>query len=831
MEPVYNDWRLVALTPLPLWVLLLAGLALAAALYFGLRGVSSERRLGRRGFLLGLRALAALLALALLLEPGIELLSTSPIRGRVAVLVDRSLSMTLPSQHRGPSREELAATLLAPGADRAALERKFSVEYFGFAEGVSPMEPAELAALANEDDATGAGGERGLRKDRDPEQRGNSPHDADPTRSDSSDSSANARNDNTRRDDSDFSGSASSSTQGFLREGRGRTEILNALEEVASTTGGRPLAGVVLISDGGDNGAIDEALKAGGERLDEVKGRLKALDAPVFALDTTSGNLKDVAISDLRVDSFAFVRNRVEVEVEVSQHGFPSLDLPVTLLREGQVVSTQRVSVGPNSSSRVTLSFTPDTTGEFAYTVRVPVQEGEAVSANNLRSFVLKVIRDRVRVLHVAGRPSWDERFLRMLLKRDPNVDLISFFILRTPSDLPVASNDELSLIPFPTDEIFHKQLSSFDLVIFHNFNYRPYRMAHYLPGIADYVRNGGAFLMIGGENSFTEGFYGGTAIESVLPVSMGPAPEKLSESPFSPRLTPDGRRHPVTALQQGEARNEAAWAQLPQLEGVNRTSLNSEGHALLEHPTLKDWTGRPAPVVAVREVGRGRSMAITADSAWAWGFMSASQGQPRRSYETFFQQSIRWLVRDPELTQLRVDAEKERYTPQESVALLVNARTRDYGPAAGARLDLELVETQSGTLSLQESGQVAQDGSYRFEVGKLPAGAYRATVSARRGEEDLGQAQDVFVVEESGPEQARPAPRPDVLKLVASETKGEVRSAAGARLSELPIKSPKSVEIGHRKTEPLWDRAWFLLAIALVLGTEWFLRRRWGFF
>ena len=134
---------------------------------------------------------------------------------------------------------------------------------------------------------------------------------------------------------------------------------------------------------------------------------------------------------------------------------------------------------------------------------------GEALASNNSQLFTVKVIRDRVRVLHVCGRPSWDQRFLRAMLRRDPNVDLVSFFILRTETDEQPWNRNELSLIPFPTYEIFEEQLQSFDLVIFQNFNYAPYGVEPYLAGIRDYVEEGGAIAMIGGDLSFASGGYG----------------------------------------------------------------------------------------------------------------------------------------------------------------------------------------------------------------------------------------------------------------------------------------------------------------------------------
>ena len=137
------------------------------------------------------------------------------------------------------------------------------------------------------------------------------------------------------------------------------------------------------------------------------------------------------------------------------------------------------------------------------------------------------MIRDRVRVLHLSGRPSWDERFLRAMLRRDPNVDLVSFFILRTESDEQPWNRNDLSLIPFPTYEIFEEQLRSFDLVIFQNFNYAPYGVEPFLPNVRDYVEGGGALAMVGGDLSFTSGGYGATALRDVLPVELPPTPPR----------------------------------------------------------------------------------------------------------------------------------------------------------------------------------------------------------------------------------------------------------------------------------------------------------------
>ena len=386
----------------------------------------------------------------------------------------------------------------------------------------------------------------------------------------------------------------------------GATDALGALRAAAGGSGapGRRLAGVLLVTDGADNGALAAGL-SGQPRAD-----LLALGVPVNVVAVGSDAPRDLAVERVAVDDFAFVRSTLTVEATLRARGFGREDVQVLLKREGQVVAQATLKLEPGKETyTVPLSFAPDTTGTFVLTVSTPVLPGEAVAENNTRSFVLRVIRDRVRVLLVAGRPSWDERFLRGLLKQDPNVDLVSFFILRTAGDNP-GPQDQLSLIPFPVAEIFGEQLRTFDAVIFLDFAYQPYRsldIERFLPNLRDYVRGGGAFAMVGGGQSFAQGHYAGTPIADILAVDPAEGMGETSE-PFRPRLTAEGRRHPVTSLAPGEGANEAAWSALPPLPGLNftRPLPSTDGaRVLLEAPTLLSG-GRPAPVVAVREVGIG---------------------------------------------------------------------------------------------------------------------------------------------------------------------------------------------------------------------------------
>ncbi len=605
-----------------------------------------------------------------------------------------------------------------------------------------------------------------------------------------------------------------------------RTDLLAALRAIGGSTAGRKLGGVLVVSDGADNAELGDGPAAGA-----VRDALLALKAPVSAVAVGSGNLADVAVEAVKVDDFAFVRNTVTVEATLRASGLGTLEVPVSLRREGRVVAQATVRVTPEQAIYpLQFSFAPDRIGEFVYTLAAPTFSGEAVTANNARSFALRVIRDRVRALLVVGKPSWDERFLRTLLKTDPNVDLISFFILRTPQDNPLAGNDEISLIPFPVDEIFDKQLASFDLVIFQDFAFKPYQVSYYLPNIRRYVENGGAFVMIGGENSFGEGGYHLSELAEILPVEPAGPPPSLE--PFRPRLTSDGIRHPVVRLASSAEQNAQAWEALPALAGLNVTRAKPGTRVLLDHPHLTVGDGRNAPVLALGEYGRGRSMALTVDSSWYWSMVAAGEGAGGpRAYERLWANAIRWLVRDPELTPVKVEVASDELEPGTPVAATVHARRSDYGPADGAALDVQLVEADTAQVVDRKAAVASADGAARVELKAPAPGPYRVVATASLAGTPLGSGEDAVAVRAASRELSEAAPRPDLLRAVAELTGGGFVEASAGRLPELKLAEPEVVEVGRAKDRPIWDRWEALFALAFCLGAEWVLRRRWGYF
>ncbi len=604
-----------------------------------------------------------------------------------------------------------------------------------------------------------------------------------------------------------------------------RTDLLGALNALKAQEVGsaRKLSGVLVLSDGADTtgslGTLDAA---------ELKEALAGLGVAVSTAVVGQGGLEDVAVEGVKVDDFAFVRNSLTVEVAIRAQGFAGQVLPITLKREGQVIATKQVVVSQaDQRSTVSFTFSPDQTGRFVYLVSAPVIPGEAITENNQKAFTLKVIRDRVRVLLVAGRPTWDERFLRGLLKQDPNVELISFYILRSNADEILAAESELSLIPFPRQEIFDTKIDTFDLIVIMNFGHAEsgVSLADFRAQFDRYVKNGGALAYVGGDMSFSEA-RGRTPFDQLLPLEPA-GPAVLAD--FHAKPTADGLRHPLVQVGGFGESTEALWAALPAVPGMNLTRAKPGATVLLENPDVPVGSAG-APLLAVWEVGRGRVLALGTDASWYWAFPSHAQGAPTRAYERMWGNAIRWLVRDPELTSLSVSAEAPQVDPGKPIAAVIQARTPDYQPAPNADVVVELQRADTGEVVGTQTVRAGADGVARVEFPAPGAGAYKLKAQSSRDGQPLGEAFDALAVRSLGPELSQAGTDAELLQAIAAATGGKFFTLDSLSVDELPLKEPPLVEVGRAKDEPLWDRWYWLLLLVVVAGAEWAVRRRFGY-
>jgi uncharacterized membrane protein len=341
---------------------------------------------------------------------------------------------------------------------------------------------------------------------------------------------------------------------------------------------------------------------------------------------------RDILITEVNAPALAFRGREVAIDITVKSYGYAGVTLPVLLQDSGKLLAAKdmRLQTDP-AEMTVSLSFVPDELGKRDLTISIPLQVGENISSNNQINLALNVVRDKIRILMVSGTPSMNYRFMRIALKSDPSIDLLSFVILRTPSDILNVPPNEQSLIPFPVETLFLKELNTFDLLIFDNFNYSLFLSPDCLESIRSFVENGGGFALIGGPNLYIERSDRPTPLDDILPFRFVEEEFYRRQSPVGLRLTRSGAEHPLMQADDkddkfgGDADGLSRfWQQLPPLDGINLVEAKSSANVLLESADGIAW-----PILVVADYRKGRVAALVSDYAWKWymGMVAAAKG------------------------------------------------------------------------------------------------------------------------------------------------------------------------------------------------------------
>ncbi len=610
-----------------------------------------------------------------------------------------------------------------------------------------------------------------------------------------------------------------------LEAGGTGTDITEALDEVKKAFPGTPLSAAILFSDGAANLGASEGV-----------GAAEGFGAPVVAIGVGDrSRFKDLQLLDLNAPDLAFIDHEANVRFKVRALGFQGKRVPLVLKRAGQVIATRVLTVSEDSSEQeVEFKFVPQEVGHFRFSVEAAFQVGEHSRDNNSRSFPLPVLRDKLRILYVSGRPTWSYRFFRQALKGDPGFDLVSFVILRTITDSVDIPQNELSLISFPTERIFTKELENFDLLIFDNFSFRVYFPYYYLENIARYVEQGGAFLMLGGEDSFGGGGYANTAVEAILPVELNRPAQPYVVGPVQPTLSSTGKTHPITQLSPDPEENLRIWSRLPALRGYNPTlRTKSEATVLAVLGTEDGPEEFGSPLMAVMDSGRGRTMAILTDSLWRWNFEMVGAGLGNQPYLRLVKSAIHWLSRSPSLDRVRLSSLQSHYRTGEEVEVRLRILGEDYRPSPAGEVVGSLMDPNGLQIPLRFEA-AGEPGLYvARSLLKIP-GPYRVSAEARRGDLTLGTSEISLTVQRFDLETEDASPRGEYLRALAGASGGvyfEASAFDDTSAEEVGrlLEGRARHDLVEERELPLWRIEYVFAALVLLLGAEWVLRRRRG--
>ena len=595
----------------------------------------------------------------------------------------------------------------------------------------------------------------------------------------------------------------------------GRSDLTAALRAIDAAPEEHPES-IVVVSDG----RLDDPLEGAAKDVASI------LHVPIHTIATTKSSPADASIRRVTAAGAAVAHVPMPIRVEVGCAGGLSCDdLTVTareLHHDGPpTLLASGLAHVREGTATVELTITLERAGHRVVEIALSgaardAGERDAVPENDRRLVGFDVTREHVRVLHVAGRPTNDVRALRQWLKSDASIDVVAFFILRTPTDNVNASQDELALIPFPVDELFDQHLPSFDAVILQDFDAQPYGLEKYLPLLATYVRDGGGLVMVGGPNSFVAGGYAGTPLADVLPVKLDTARDATAADTagFVPRWTDTGRAAPLL----GPLRN-LVDDDLPEMPGVNVVEdARPNALVLWEHPRLRTKRGAPMPVLTVADVGNGRSIALGVDGGWLFTFSDLGVRTSGRAHGALWDGLLGWLMRDPRFEPAQIEA--PNCVAGEPSVLRVRAVSAGKDPT---KISVDVTRTDAKADPVHvERANADLSGPIDLALPALAAGGYSALFTVASG----ATTRRDFACEAGGDEWADSRPDPDRLRAIADATNATFRFAEDAASVPFPKATVVSTERHVAPIAPPW--LWALFA-ALAVGAHWYARRRSG--
>jgi hypothetical protein len=606
-----------------------------------------------------------------------------------------------------------------------------------------------------------------------------------------------------------------------------KTDLSGALAAIRDRYRGQRVAGLVLVSDGGDTGA---AAPSGAV---DAAGRGDAQPFPVFAVGIGSPDgLQDREVLGMTAGDPRIDRASIDLHVSAVSAGFGRAPFMLRVMANGRAVETRRI-VPTTDGSPIDEVFTvaPDATNATVYSAEIAAAESEAVPENNMRSVLVNPAGRKRRVLVIEGAPGFEHSFMTRAWSGDPSleVDVVTrkgrnaenqdtFFVQAGAGRAAGLTSG------FPARR---EQLFGYDALVIANVEGDYFTRAQ-LAMTADFVSERGGGLLVMGGRSFAQRGLAGTPLEVVLPVELNDRRGGLVRTAASSldlpahnkmTLTPDGETHPMMRLAPAPEDTRKQWSALPALAASAPLGGPRPGAKILALTTAPG--GGMYPVVAVQRYGQGRSMIFAGEASWRWKMMVSSADH---AYETFWRQAARWLsAESPDPVAVTVPAAAE---PGDSASIELIARNAEYSPVADAVAEMTLTspDGQATALKLRR----AEAGRFSAAITPDRAGLYRVRAEARRGSASLGTTDQWFYVGGADREFADPRLNEGFLRRVARASGGRyVRPAEASRLAGW-LQSTVPVAPAPERRD-LWHEPWAFGAIVLLLSAEWILRRHWG--
>ena len=590
------------------------------------------------------------------------------------------------------------------------------------------------------------------------------------------------------------------------------TQMGDALQRPIEELAGQPLAGALILSDGGNNLGQDPIMAADAAKQAGLRVSTIGVGDPT--------KTKDIALLSVLADDTVRVNNTVTVYVALSQRGYAGRTIGVTLRRGNEVVGHESVRLAPDDQKQeVHFNYVPSQGGRFTYTVAADVLPGELTAANNHSAFIQTVISKRLKVLYVEAEPRYEYRYLHNAIMRDTSLDFAC--LLLSGDSANSGGEGNISVHGFPATE---KELFEYDIIALGDVP-RSYFSDAQLVMLRRFVEDRGAsLLVIAGEQHMPHEF-AGTPLEAVLPVSVSSSPDPLNtDQPFEWQLTPEGRLNPVMQLEDTSVANDHTWTTLPGMfwaAGVQRAKPGAT--VLAVHPARRNADG-PYPLVAFQPFGAGKCYIQLVDSTWRWRWRVGDRYFYRYWGQVFRTLTPKELPGNSRFVQLNAD--RGKYLLGERVQLTARLLDDYYHPIKAESATAALKPENGPEQKITLQATPGAPGLFSAQIQPDRIGKFDVSLTSPTKQE--AKASTAFLVETQALERQRPELDETLLKRVASAGGGKYYQATEIVAWAKTLPYNKLVVRSEQEID-LWNHTFFLLLFVVPLGLEWLVRKRKG--
>ncbi len=527
-------------------------------------------------------------------------------------------------------------------------------------------------------------------------------------------------------------------------------------------------------------------------------------------------------IEKINPPPFVFMHMPFEISWSIKAKGYKNKKLRLDLVDEkGSILVGKDILLKtPNTVFNSSFTVRPDMIGIKKYFFTLKNSKASALILDK-KEVSIQVIREKTRIMYLCGKPSFEYAQLRDYLKKKESIELVSFIILRNAEDVINAPDNDLSLIPFPINEIFLKDISLFDIFIIQNFNFNRFLINNkYLASLDNFVKKGGSILFLGGDNSFSSaGYQNLPVLKNMLPVELSGLPDFVNSEVKTKALP-----HPIIKALSPAHYDDDFFNNLPPLKGVNRfKKIKKNARAVLNYGLANETEG---VLFAEKNHGKGRTAVFASPSSWIWKLAESRSWKLAGFYDAFWTSVLNYLNGSIDMGKIKLSVETDKVlNPSAGLRVLDDVYNR---VADNKDVEINSFLEFNGTLT-PLNFRFKGLGIFEAKIEPLNYGSQKIKAIVKFKNKFLGSDEITFKFK--NPKNKYIPAYSAFLRELAALSGGNYYSFSGLKRDFMEFDAKKTPEIRMIGEYNISNSMWFFCIFCILIFAEWIIRRLSGYF